>query len=120
MEASHRVSGRPPGDSNQFQHEIDAILRRHRLSGFSLLAFAFEHDPSYATLLRWRRQALDPGHLQTPKPICSPTFIPVELEPATAGAELVLDWAPNRSLRIFLGFNPAEARRLLDVLGMPS
>lgn len=85
-----------------------------------MLAFAREHDLCYATLLRWRRRAVDQDHVQTPTPVPSPTFIPIELEPAAAGAEFVLSWALNRSLRIPPGFDPAELRRLLDVLGVRS
>ena len=85
-----------------------------------MLAFAREHDLCYATLLRWCRRAADPGNVKTPAPVPTPTFIPIELEPAAAGAEFVLNWAPNRSLRIPPGFDPAELRRLLDVLGVRS
>ena len=120
MKSNHRVPGRTPGRPRRSQHEIDTILRRHRLSGLSLLAFAREHDLCYATLLRWCRRAADPGNVQTSAPVPTPTFIPIELEPAAAGAEFVLNWAPNRSLRIPPGFDPAELRRLLDVLGVRS
>jgi len=120
VKSNHRVTGRTPGRPHRSQHEIDAILRQHRLSGLSLLAFAREHDLCYATLLRWRRRAVDHGQVQTPAPLSSPSFIPIELEPVTAGAEFVLNWAPNRSLRIPPGFDPAELRRLLDVLGVRS
>jgi hypothetical protein len=120
VKSNHRVPGRTPGRPHRSQHEIDAILGRHRLSGLSLLAFAREHDLCYATLLRWRRRAVDRGNVQTPTPVSTPTFIPIELEPAAAGAEFVLNWAPNRSLRIPPGFDAAELRRLLDVLGVRS
>ena len=120
MKSNHRVPGRTPGRPRRSQHEIDAILRRHRLSGLSLLAFAREHDLCYATLLRWCRRAADHGNVPTPAPVPTPTFIPIELEPAAAGAEFVLHWAPNQSLRIPPGFDPAELRRLLDVLGVRS
>jgi hypothetical protein len=110
------AAGRP----HRSQHEIEAILRLHRLSGLSLLAFAREHDLCYATLLRGRRRAVDRGNVQTPTPVSTPTFIPIELEPAAAGAEFVLNWAPGRSLRIPPGFDPAELRRLLDALGVRS
>ena len=81
-----------------------------------MLAFAREHDLNYATLLRWRRRAVDQGNVQTPPP----TFIPIELESAAMGGEFVLNWAPNRSLRIPPGFDPVELRRLLEVLGVRS
>jgi len=83
-----------------------------------LLAFAREQDLNYATLLRWRRRAADQD--QTPAPISSPSFIPIEVEPAGTGGDFVLNWAPSRSLRIPPGFDPAELRRLLDVLGVRS
>jgi hypothetical protein len=116
LRSSRPAAGRP----HRSQHEIEAILRRHRLSGLSLLAFARENDLNYATLLRWRRRAVDQSDVQTPAPDSTPTFIPIELEPAAAGADFVLNWAPSRSLRIPPGFDPAELRRLLDVLGVRS
>lgn len=85
-----------------------------------MLAFAREQDLCYTTLLRWRRRAVDQGNIQTAAPLRSPTFIPIELEAAAAGAEFVLNWAPNRSLRIPPGFDSSELRRLLDVLGVRS
>jgi len=98
------------------QQEIELILRRQRLSGLSLAAFAREHGLCYATLLRWRRDAGAGGRVSREAP--APAFIPVELEPSGAGVGFVLDWGPGRSLRIPSGFDPAELRRLLDVLGV--
>jgi hypothetical protein len=86
----------------------------------SLLAFAHEHDLNYATLLRWLSLAVDQSDVQTPAPDFTPTFTPIELEPAAAAADFVLNWAPSRSLRIPPGFEPAELRHLLDVLGVRS
>ena len=113
---------RTPGRPRRSQHEIEAILRRHRLSGLSLLAFAREHDLCYATLLRWRRRtgARASDDPEAPAPVPTPTFIPIELERPASGAEFVLNWAPNRSLHIPPGFDPAELRRLLDLLGVRS
>jgi len=110
------AAGRP----HRSHDEIAAILRQHRLSGLSLLAFAREHDLNYATLLRWRRRAFEHSDVQTAAPISSPTFIPIEVEPAGAGGDFVLNWAPSRSLRIPPGFDPSELRRLLDLLGVRS
>jgi len=111
-----RGAGRP----RRSQSEIDSILRSHRLSGQSLLAFARQHGLCYGSLLRWRRRAgaVDGGHPQVPAAIPMPAFIPVELETVTPGVEFVLEWAPGRSLRIPSGFDPGELRRLLDVLGV--
>ena len=85
-----------------------------------MLAFAREHDLNYASLLRWRRRAADQDHVQKPAPLSSPFFIPIKLEPADAVGDFVLNWAPSRSLRIPPGFEPAELRPLLDVLGVRS
>jgi len=84
----------------------------------SLLAFAREQDLCYATLVRWRRRAVEQGHPQGPAPSATPAFIPIELEGAMSGVEFVLNWASGRCLRIPSGFDPAELRRLLDVLGV--
>jgi hypothetical protein len=98
--------------------EIDSILRQHRQSGLSLLAFAREHDLCYSTLYGWHRRAGGQGKLQEPALVSKPTLIPVELEPSATGGEFVLGWAPNRSLRIPSGFDPVELRGLLEVLGV--
>lgn len=120
MKSNARLPRRCPGRPRRSQEEIDAVLRRYRLSGLSLLAFAREHDLCYATLLRWRRRsgAADGDESPTGSPAPSPAFIPVELETATPGGEFVLEWAPGQSLRIPSGFDPGELRRLLDVLGV--
>lgn len=120
MKSISRTPRSAAGRPHRSPQEIDAILRQHRLSGLSLLAFAREHDLNYATLLRWRRRAADQEHVQTPALLSSPSFIPIELEPAGAGGDFVLSWAPNRSLRIPPGFDPSELRRLLDLLGVRS
>ena len=120
MKSNPRSPRRTAGHPRRSQQEIEAILRRHRLSGLSLLAFAREHDLCYATLVRWRRRAgaMDGDEPQAASPVPTPTFIPIELEGAMSGVEFVLEWAPSRSLRIPSGFDPGELRRLLDVLGM--
>lgn len=97
------------------QQEIDSILRSHQLSGQSLLAFARDRGLCYATLLRWRRR---PGGSQPPAASSPPSFIPIEVEPSDAGGEFVLSWAPHRWLRIPPGFDPAQLRQLLDLLGV--
>lgn len=108
------------GRPHRSAHEIKSILRRHRLSGLSLLAFARQQGLCYATLLGWRRRAGagGSGNPQAPAPAPTPAFIPIELEPCGSGVEFVLNWASNRSLRIPAGFDGAELRRLLDVLGV--
>ena len=109
------------------RHEIEAILRQHRDSGLSLLAFARQHRLPYPTLWGWRRR-LDAMHApnpQAPPRIPSPSspapaqaFIPVEVEPPRPPADFLLTWAPDRSLRIPQGFAPADLHALLELLGV--
>lgn len=116
MNSISRTPRSAGGRSHRSQHEIDAIFRQHRLSGLSLLAFARQHDLNYATVMRWRRRAVDQSDVQTSAPISSPSFIAIEVEPASTGGDFVLNWAPSRSPRIAYGFDPSELLRLLDVL----
>lgn len=120
---SRTSSGRP----GRPRHEIEAILRQHRDSGLSLLAFARQHHLPYPTLWGWRRRL---AAIHAPNPQAAPrirrpsspapaqAFIPVEVESVPAPADFLLAWAPDRSLRIPPGFDPGELRRLLDVLGV--
>ncbi|MBN8248923.1 MAG: hypothetical protein J0L84_15960 [Verrucomicrobia bacterium] len=121
MQSNLRSGRRATGRLRRSQQEIEGILRRHRLSGLSLLAFAQEQDLCYATLLRWRRRADAMDGEETSKaasPVPVPAFIPIELAPSPAGVEFVLNWASDRCLRIPSGFDPGELRRLLEVLGV--
>ncbi len=93
------------------------ILRSHRSSGLSLLAFARKHDLCYASLLRWRSRQ---GH-QTIAAAASgaeadPRFVPVKIEGEVLGGDYVLSWPEGRSLKIPRQFEPKSLRRLLAVL----
>jgi hypothetical protein len=93
------------------------ILRAHRHSGLSLLAFAGKHGLCYASLRRWRRQqrkgASVPG---LPEREGDPRFVPVKIEGEVLGGDYVLSWAGGRSLKIPRQFDPDSLGRLLRVL----
>ena len=93
------------------------ILREHRRSGLSLLAFARKHGLCYASLLRWRaRQGKGAKVLLTPDTPADPRFVPVKIESEVLSDEYVLSWAGGRSLKIPLQFETDSLRRLLAVL----
>jgi transposase-like protein len=93
------------------------ILREHRRSGLSLLAFAGKHRLCYASLLRWRcRQRNDASALAPPDTEANPRFVPVKIEGEVLGGDYVLSWAGGRSLKIPRQFDPDSLRRLLTVL----
>jgi transposase-like protein len=97
--------------------EKAGILREHRRSGLSLLAFAREHGLCYASLLRWRsRQRNGAKVLVPPDTEADPGFVPVEVENQGLSWEYVLSWAGGRSLKIPRQFEPDSLRRLLTVL----
>jgi hypothetical protein len=50
------LAGREGVHPHRSQSEIASILWEHRLSGFSLLAFARQRGLCYSTLLRWRQR----------------------------------------------------------------
>jgi hypothetical protein len=102
------------------QDEIASILREHRLSGLSLLAFARQRGLCYSTLLRWRRRVsgLEAEAVDVRPRVPVAGFVPVELEESPPGREFVLSWEPQRRLRIPPGFDPAELRQLLEILGV--
>ena len=93
------------------------ILREHRRSGLSLLAFAGKHGLCYTSLLRWRRR---PGNganvLVPPDTEADPRFVPVQIEGEVLGGDYVLSWATGRSLKIPGQFEADSLRRLLRVL----
>jgi transposase-like protein len=93
------------------------ILREHRRSGLSLLAFAGRHGLCYSSLLRWRRR---PGNganvLEPPDTEADPQFVRVKMEGEVAGGDYVLSWAGGRSLKIPRQFETDSLRRLLTVL----
>jgi transposase-like protein len=93
------------------------ILREHRRSGLSLLAFAEKRGLCYTSLLRWRgRQG---NGADVPLPVdteADPRFVPVKIEGEVLGGEYVLSWAGGRSLKIPPQFETDCLRRLLSVL----
>ena len=93
------------------------ILRAHRRSGLSLLAFAGEHRLCYASLLRWRT-AQHPGSkvVVAPDAGSDPRFVAVKIEGEVLSGDCVLSWPGGRSLKIPPGFQTESLRRLLTVL----
>lgn len=93
------------------------ILRAHRRSGLSLLAFAGKHGLCYASLLRWRsRQCTGGKVLVAPDAQADPRFVPVKIEGEALSVDYVLSWAGGRSLKIPRRFETDSLRRLLRVL----
>jgi hypothetical protein len=93
------------------------VLREHRHSGLSLLAFARTHGLCYSSLLRWRSRQ-GPGALvvATPDTEADPRFVPVKVEGEVLGGDYVLSWAGGCSLKIPPQFETDSLRRLLGVL----
>lgn len=112
------LAGRAGVRPHRSQDEIASILREHRLSGLSLLAFARQRGLCYSTLLRWRRRGVEAGSFDVRPRVPVAGFVPVELEESPPGREFVLSWEPQRRLRIPPGFDPAELRQLLEILGV--
>ena len=93
------------------------ILKEHRRSGLSLLAFAEQHGLCYTSLLRWRcRQGNGADVPVPPDTEADPRFVPVKIEGEVLGGEYVLSWATGRSLKIPRQFETDSLRRLLTVL----
>ena len=93
------------------------VLREHRRSGLSLLAFAGEHGLCYSSLLRWRsRQSQESQVVVPPGPEAGPRFVPVKVEGEALAGDYVLNLAGGRSLRIPPQFETDSLRRLLGVL----
>ena len=93
------------------------ILRAHRRSGLSLLAFAGKHGLCYASLLRWRcQQSQEASVLAPPDTEANPHFVPVKIEGEVWSGDYVLSWAGGRSLKIPRQFEAESLRRLLTVL----
>jgi hypothetical protein len=92
------------------------ILKEHRRSGLSLLAFAEKHGLCYTSLLRWRcRQGNGADVPVPPDTEADPRFVPVKIEDEVLGGEYVLSWAGGRSLKIPPQFETDSLRRLLSV-----
>ena len=117
--------GRVKRQSSQFRttrrhltaKEKAEILREHRRSGLSLLAFAGKHGLCYSSLLRWRcRQGNGAQVLVPPDIEADPRFVPVKIEGEVLGGDYVLSWATGRSLKIPRHFETDSLRRLLSVL----
>ena len=93
------------------------VLREHRHSGLSLLAFAGKHGLCYSSLLRWRsRQDQGTQVVVPPDTEADPGFVPVKVEGEVLGGDYVLNWAGGRSLKIPPQFEADSLRRLLGVL----
>ena len=124
MKLNSRLAEVPSRRPRRSSGEIQSILRRHRGSGLSLLAFARQHGLCYASLLRWRRRfdaGARPNTVIPAEPADlphAPAFVPVELESDGPQAGFVLKWAPSRTLHIPPDFDPDRLRRLLEVLGV--
>lgn len=93
------------------------ILREHRRSGLSLLAFARREGLCYASLLRWRCRQGHGTHLMTsPQSAEDPGFVPVSIEAEVVSGDYLLSWPSGRSLKIPRRFETDSLRRLLNVL----
>ena len=93
------------------------ILKEHRGSGLSLLAFAQKRGLCYSSLLRWRCRQSNRANVVTPAaPQADPQFVPVSIEAEAVGGEYVLSWPCGRSLKIPRQFETDSLRRLLTVL----
>ena len=93
------------------------ILKEHRRSGLSLLAFAEKRGLCYTSLLRWRCQQGNGADVPVPPDTeADPRFVPVKIEGEVLGGEYVLSWATGRSLKIPRQFETHSLRRLLTVL----
>ncbi len=117
--------GRVKRQSSQFHttrgrltpKEKAEILREHRRSGLSLLAFAGKHGLCYTSLLRWRCRQGNGAHVLVPPDTeADPRFVPVKIEGEVLGGDYVLSWATGRSLKIPRQFETDSLRRLLSVL----
>lgn len=106
-----------PPQGHRSPKEKVRILRAHRRSGLSLLAFARKHGLCYASLLRWRaRQRKGAEELPVPDTQADPRFVPVKIEGECPRGDYLLSWAGGRSLKIPLQFETDSLRRLLSVL----
>ena len=107
---------RPTG-RHRSAEEIAEILRAHRRSRLSLLAFARKHGLCYASLLRWRGRQPNVASVLAPLDTeADPHFVPVKIEGEVLGGDYVLSWPGGRSLKIPRQFETDSLRRLLTVL----
>jgi hypothetical protein len=106
-----------PTRRHRTAQEKAEILRQHRRSGFSLLAFARQQHLCYASLLRWRpRPGTSANAVVPPGPKADPGFVPVQLEAEGLSGEYVLRWPSGRTLQIPGQFATDSLRRLLSLL----
>jgi len=106
-----------PSQRHRSPKEKAELLKEHRRSGLSLLAFARTHGLCYASLLRWRgRQGNGANALVPPDPQTDPRFVPVKIESEVLGGDYVLSWPAGRFLKIPPQFEADALRRLLSVL----
>jgi hypothetical protein len=106
-----------PPRRHRTDKEIAGILRDHRGSGLSLLAFARKEGLCYASLLRWRsRRGKGVKVLESSELGADPRFVAVKIESEGLSGEYVLSWAGGRSLKIPRQFETESLRRLLTVL----
>ena len=97
--------------------EIAGILRDHRRSGLSLLAFARKEGLGYASLLRWRSRQYKGANVLVSSDLgADPRFVPVKIESEGLSGDYVLSWPAGRSLKIPRQFETDSLRRLLSVL----
>ena len=107
----------PPTRRHLTSKEKAEILKEHRRSGLSLLAFAEKRGLCYTSLLRWRCRQGNVAHVEVPPDTeADPRFVPVKIEGEVLGGEYVLSWATGRSLKIPPQFETDSLRRLLSVL----
>ena len=100
--------------------EKGEILREHRNSGLSLLAFARQRGLCYASLLRWRSRPHPAAVvLVPPDPEADPRFVPVRLEAEGLSEGYLLRWPSGRTLQIPPHFPTDSLRRLLGLLEGP-
>ena len=112
-----RLSKSDAAQRHRTSKEKAGILREHRRSGLSLLAFTRKHGLCYASLLRWRsRQRKGASVVVSPDTGADPRFVAVKIEGEVLSGEYVLSWAGGRSLKIPPQFESDSLRRLLAVL----
>src|ERR1700693_6274149 len=96
-----QLSQSQPAQRHRTPKEKAEILREHRRSGLSLLAFAGKHGLCYASLLRWRCRQPNVASVLAPTDTeADPRFVPVKIEGEVLGGDYVLSWAGGRSLKI--------------------
>ena len=98
-------------------NEIAGILRDHRRSGLSLLAFARKEGLCYASLMRWSSRHHNGTNALVSSDLgADPRFVPVQIESEGLSGDYVLSWPTGRSLKIPPQFETDALRRLLSVL----